>query len=54
MSDDNMLINELLAALQRQRDEALNKLAKSEANHAVLVADMAKLRETAGEETEEP
>ncbi len=42
---DITLANALLAALERQRNEALNKLAHAEANNAVLTADIAKLTE---------
>ena len=37
--------NALLAALQRQRDEALNRLAHTEANNTVLTAQNEVLRE---------
>lgn len=53
---DAGMVNALLAALQRQREEALNKLAQAEANNAMLAAEIAKLRERAedrAEETEE-
>ncbi len=47
MPDNTALVNALLAAIQRQRDEALNKLAHAEATNAVLVVEIAKLREGA-------
>lgn len=53
---DAGMVNALLAALQRQREEALNKLAQAEANNAMLAAEIAKLQERAedrAEETEE-
>ncbi len=46
-------VNALLQAVQRQRDEALNKLAQAEANNAVLAAEIAKLREAVKETEEE-
>ena len=43
-AEDGMAVgNALLAALQRQRDEALNRLAHTEANNTVLQAQNAAL-----------
>ncbi len=47
MPDNTALVNALLAAIQRQRDEALNKLAHAEATNVVLAAENVKLREGA-------
>lgn len=46
MPDNNALANALLAALQRQRDEALNRLANAEAQGTVLSAENEALRKT--------
>ena len=43
MPDENAFANALLEELQQQRNEALNRLAKSEANNIVLVAEIARL-----------
>lgn len=53
MADDVNFANALLIALQRQRDEALNKLAHAEANNTLLTAENAKLREAVKEPSHE-
>ena len=47
MADGTELANALLEVLQRQRNDALNRLAQAEANNAMLTVEIGKLREEA-------
>ncbi len=47
MPNDTNVVNALLASLQQQRNDALNKLAHAEARNIVLTAKLAEVQEQA-------